>query len=133
MNKLFTKAFVALMLISMLSGCATIVNGSKQEVAFSSQPVGATITIDGQMVGVTPRKVMLKRSGRLPGEREGKKSYNVLIEMDGYQPYNVTIARSLDGWILGNLVDVFISHWCFIQSGADYFYTHILKVLLYIY
>jgi hypothetical protein len=33
------KYLAALMLISMLSGCATIVNGSKQEVAFSAPPL----------------------------------------------------------------------------------------------
>ncbi len=37
-----------------LSGCATIIHGTHQDVAFSSSPTGAEVWVDGVKVGETP-------------------------------------------------------------------------------
>jgi uncharacterized protein YceK len=45
----------------LLTGCASIVNGSKQKVKISSTPGGAAVRIDGASTGVTPTVADLSR------------------------------------------------------------------------
>jgi hypothetical protein len=104
MRNLIRKTAILLVSGIFLSSCASIIHGSNQTVDFTSQPSGATITIDGRKIGVTPKSIPLKRKGRLPGEVSGKKEYQVKIEMDGYYPYEIKIKREVDGWFFGNLI-----------------------------
>lgn len=84
----------------MLSGCATIIKGSRQEVNFASTPSEAEFTIldnkTGQAVhtGVTPQIVTLKR----------KKSYTVRFEKSGFKTREIPISKGVNGWIFGNVV-----------------------------
>lgn len=73
--------------------CATIVSGSKQDVAISSAPPGAKIFIDDEDVGQTPTTVTLTR----------KKEHQVRIELPGYQPYLMKFDRNVNLWTVGNL------------------------------
>jgi hypothetical protein len=75
---------VILELLLSLSGCGTIFNGSRQNIAISSVPEGASVFINSQPFGETPLTVSLKRSD----------SYVVLLEMPGYEPYEVIFSRS---------------------------------------
>ncbi|MDA0792277.1 MAG: PEGA domain-containing protein [Bacteroidetes bacterium] len=52
------------LLALIISGCASIIHGPTQMVNFMSQPVGATIIIDGKEYGKTPRSIELRRKGR---------------------------------------------------------------------
>jgi hypothetical protein len=47
----------------LLSGCATIVTGGgeSESVRFNSTPRGATVTVDGNMIGYTPCAADLTR------------------------------------------------------------------------
>jgi len=76
-----------------LSGCATIIHGTKQEVGISSTPTGATVMIDDNDVGVTPVVSKLTR----------KKNHVVKIQLAGYQPFETTLTHSVSGWVWGNL------------------------------
>ena len=76
-----------------LSGCATIVHGTKQEVGISSSPTGATVMIDDNDVGATPVVSKLTR----------KKNHVVKIQLAGYQPFETTLTHSVSGWVWGNL------------------------------
>lgn len=87
-GKLFAVACVA------LTGCATIMQGPKQQMSISSTPSAAQIMIDGANVGVTPMIAQLER----------KKSHVVRIIAPGYQPYEIPITKSVSGWVAGNLV-----------------------------
>lgn len=104
MKRIFTYYLIALTLMVLLTGCASIIHGTKQNVVFTSQPPGAKITIDGIEYGTTPKSVELSRKGRLKGESSGKKEYAVKIEMEGYYPYEIKITRELDGLFFGNLL-----------------------------
>ncbi len=104
MTNHFTKSVLAIILIGCLSGCASIIHGTKQTVDFTSQPTGAHIFIDGTDHGVTPQSISLKRRGRLPGEVKGKKEYQVKIELAGFYPYEIKIKREMDGWFIGNIL-----------------------------
>ncbi|MBD0319054.1 MAG: PEGA domain-containing protein [Gemmatimonadetes bacterium] len=77
-----------------LAGCATIVQGSNQNVSVSSMPTGAQVTIDGKNMGVTPMVAQLAR----------KQSHKVQISMAGYQPYEIEMTKGVSGWVAGNLL-----------------------------
>jgi len=69
-------------------------NGSTQNIGFSSAPTGATISVDNQAFGVTPAIVDLSR----------KNNHIVKIELENYQPFEATITRGVSGWVWGNIV-----------------------------
>jgi hypothetical protein len=94
----------ALVIAFILPGCASMVHGPIQTVDFTSQPIGAKITIDGKDYGLTPKSVELRRMGRLKGEPKEKKFYDVKIELDGFYPYQFKVKREMDGWFVGNLL-----------------------------
>lgn len=86
-------------LIAMLSGvlalsCATIMQGTTQNLGIGSNPTGASVLVDGQQQGKTPIVTKLSR----------KDNHIVRLELDGYQPYETTLSRSVSGWIWGNIV-----------------------------
>lgn len=80
--------------IFFITGCATIINGSKQDVGISSSPTGAKVTINNQDIGKTPYVASLKR----------KDNHTISIEMEGYQTYETKLTRKTSGWIAGNIV-----------------------------
>ena len=88
---LYVAAFTAVILVS---GCATIIHGSKQTVGISSNPSKAQVSIDGQLVGETPVSTRLTRGD----------NHLVKIELPGYMPYETNLTRKVDGWIAGNIV-----------------------------
>lgn len=104
MKKTTQNLLLTALIIALSTSCASIIHGSKQSVNFSSTPPGAKIVIDGKDYGFTPKPVELKRKGRLKGEDNSKKEYDIKIELDGYYPYEIKITREMDGWFLGNLL-----------------------------
>lgn len=86
-----------LLLAAVMAGswsCATIMQGSRQEVSIASTPTGAKVTVNGQEMGNTPLVAKLRR----------KDKHAVRIEMDGYAPYEMALSRSTSGWVWGNIV-----------------------------
>lgn len=77
----------------LLTGCASIVNGTTQRVGISSMPTGAIVSVDGAVVGNTPMFVDLKR----------KEEHIVTIELPGFQKAQLTVTQNISGWVLGNL------------------------------
>src|SRR5260221_13881120 len=76
------------------TGCATVPGGSKnQGVKIASQPVGATVLVDGQPAGCTPTQVDLPRNAE----------HHVHVEKPGYQPSDVVLTRGFNPWLLGNV------------------------------
>lgn len=101
----FYLVFLLLVLV-VLTGCASIVSKSEYPVTISSKPEGADITIVNRaketvFSGKTPSKVTLKAgAGFFKGE-----NYTVTFKKEGYAPHTAQIERGVDGWyILGNLV-----------------------------
>ena len=76
------------------TGCASIIHGTTQNIGFGSNPGGATVTVNGRTVGKTPLVADLKR----------KDNHLVRIELEGYQPFETTLTRTVSGWIWGNLI-----------------------------
>ena len=77
-----------------LSACGTIIQGTKQQVSISSAPTGAEVTVDNVPLGKTP----------VVGDLKRKDHHLVRITLDGYQPHEIALARSVSGWVAGNIV-----------------------------
>jgi hypothetical protein len=77
-----------------VGSCATVFNGTQQELGFSSSPTGAKVSVNGQSLGVTPLVADLKR----------KNNHIVRIELEGFQPYETTLTRKVSGWVWGNIL-----------------------------
>jgi len=70
------------------TACATIIHGRTQETAVTSEPPGAQVFIDKDLVGVTPTRILLNR----------RDSRVVLrFEKEGYVPENLALKRTFSG------------------------------------
>ncbi len=91
---IYLVAFSSILAIFWLSGCATIMHGSSQEIGIQSRPSGAKVIIDNIEFGKTPVVAKLSR----------KDNHIVHITLEGYQDFDATITRSTSGWVWGNIV-----------------------------
>ena len=87
-------SFLSILSALLLTSCATIISGSKQEVNFTSTPAQATVFVNNVQLGTTPFVTKLKRS---------VKTHNVKIILDGYKPYETVLTRKFNGWFFGNI------------------------------
>lgn len=76
-------------------GCSTVVNGSYEEINFTSEPVGATVLIEGQPKGETPATIKVRRAWD-PVKVEFRK--------DGYKSAWVEMTTSLEEVTLVNIL-----------------------------
>ena len=75
----------------LVSGCATIVRGSSDEVLINSDPDEAEVTISNGMFCRTPCNIELKR----------KSDLIVKIEKEGYKTVRTALISTMDGASLG--------------------------------
>lgn len=78
----------------LLTNCATIMSGSKQNIHFDSSPGAADIYIDEIAVGKTPFQIKLER----------KSEHHVMIKLDGYKTYETSLTRKFNAWYVGNIL-----------------------------
>lgn len=79
--------------LPLLSGCASIINGSRQSVSITTSPSGAECKVGDERV-TTPGKLKLLRKG----DKE------VTCSLPGYSPAVAQLTQHTSGWIWGNLV-----------------------------
>lgn len=77
-----------------LTGCATIISGTKQNITINTTPSGANVIVDGNNIGVTPLFTSLQR----------KNTHFIKLELNGYQPLDINISQSFNPWFLGNIL-----------------------------
>ncbi len=112
-------------LVSFLSGCASIVGQSTQLLPISSSPEGANISITDEkgykvFEGVTPASVLLEKSD---GSFWGGKSFTVSITKPGYNTVAIPVSTHANGWYIGgNLIFGGLIGWFIVdpQSGNMY-------------
>jgi len=80
--------------IAALTGCATIMHGTSQDIGLQSSPTNAKVLVDGLPMGNTPVVAKLSR----------KDNHIVKMNLDGYQPFEATLTRGTSGWVWGNVV-----------------------------
>lgn len=73
-------------------GCATVVNGTGQKVRVTSDPAGATITVDGTRSFTTPARVRLER----------RRDHTIVVAKDGYEIQTVKLTHVLSEVVVGN-------------------------------
>jgi len=88
------QKWMVLVVALAVAGCATIMQGTSQDIGFSSSPSQAKVFDNGNNLGVTPLTTKLAR----------KDNHIIKFELDGYKPYEITITRSVSGWVWGNIV-----------------------------
>ena len=94
--KRFLPYFFTAIIISILSGCATIVNDSQAPVTITSNPDGAKFIVSSGEQGITPATIDLKRGS----------DYTIEITKPGYQPQTQVLNSHFDHWLeatLGNI------------------------------
>lgn len=86
--------FSILILAMVASGCATVLDGSSQPVAFDSSPNGARIFVNGVEVGTTPLSMQMRRS----------KSTMILAKKDGYEDQQLALQTITNGNFWRNIM-----------------------------
>ena len=84
---------------ALLSGCASIVNGTSESIAITTPPTtGATCELSngvGTWTVTSPGAVTVDRS---------KHDAQITCKKDGFQDASATIPSDFEGWTLGNLL-----------------------------
>ena len=75
-------------------GCATLMQGSTQQITVNSSPSGATILVDGGLRFTTPTVLELSR----------KESHRIEISLEGYHPERVELRTTSSNMAMGNIV-----------------------------
>lgn len=80
----------------LLTGCATIMNGSRQRIPIASTPVGAKVTADNRedKSCLTPCSLLLTR----------RTAHTLVFDLDGYEKTSAVVDSSASGWLWGNLI-----------------------------
>ena len=94
--KYFIKTTIVCMLLSVLSGCATMVQKSATNLLYvNSDPPGAQVTLSTGVKGITPCQF----------ELPGKSKLMVVIEKEGYEQQEVFVeaAPTLRSVVLSGL------------------------------
>lgn len=86
------KVAVALF-VMMLSGCASIISGTNQDITFDSNPQGAKVYLNGMIMGTTPFTFNAKKN----------KFNNLRVEKEGYASINRSVSKSYDPVALINV------------------------------
>lgn len=83
---LFGYGLMWVLACSFLTGCGTIIHGSKQQVSFDSNPPGATVRLSDGTHLTTPHLAQLRRA----------QDHTVTISKEGYAPERITINRDFN-------------------------------------
>lgn len=90
-----TVGMVALcFMVLSATGCGLVVNGIHQDLAITSSPGGAHVSVDGVQRGTTPVVVPLSR----------KHAHVVAVEQDGYRPIEASVVPVTSTWEWGNII-----------------------------
>jgi hypothetical protein len=84
----------SILLAVTIGACASIMHGTTQDIGISSSPTGATVTVDNGAKSQTPFVAKLSR----------KDSHIVHLVADGYSPADLTLTKTVSGWVWGNIV-----------------------------
>jgi len=108
------KTGVLSVLVICFTGCATIVESTKQEIVISTEPSGAEVLRSGVAVGTTPITLTVKR--KEAGE-------SILVRKEGYEDGYIQTKSKMNGWFWGNvLTGGLYGSTTDIVSGAAYKY-----------
>jgi len=91
------KSIAFIVLCVFLTGCGSIINGTSQKIAITSDPLGAKVVAVGGKADVemvTPCTMELKR----------KYDYMLTVSKEGYKPRTVQVMSVASAAVAGNLI-----------------------------
>ena len=94
MMKTYGTVSLCLSMVLFVTGCGTFVNGFHQDVAITSDPGGANVSVDGVPSGKTPIVASLWR----------RSAHVVKVEHPGYYPFEASVVPVTSTWEWGNLL-----------------------------
>jgi hypothetical protein len=97
---------IAAVVLASVSGCATIVSGSKQDVSFNSNPQAAEVLVyQGYAPEVAGPGTMQVFVGRTPAlaSLPRNKEYTAVVRAPGYTEVRVKIDKNFNYWVIGNI------------------------------
>ena len=86
------QEIMVLLVLPGISGCATIISGTSQQVSFTSEPSGARVTVGDKKV-ITPATLDLSRSN----------FYVVQFSKDGYHTAEVALRQEENMMVFVNI------------------------------
>ena len=96
MRRWIAGVVVVVCVVVCFGGCATIRNEKHKDVELSTEPAGAVVVFDDEVMGTTPMVVEVARKGR---DKE------FLFLLDGYKDVLLKLDRSVEGkTIFGGLI-----------------------------
>lgn len=81
------RSIGVVLVLALLSGCATITRGTSESFVIETDPPGAAATLTNGMSCTTPCSLKVKRRG----------DFVVTLEREGYEPVTATVTSSVDG------------------------------------
>lgn len=87
MSRALTVMASVLIVGLVLTGCATVLQGTSQSIMVDSDPRGATVFVDGQQRGITPTSFTLQK---------GRREQVIRVEHDGYRVQQRPLTTSYD-------------------------------------
>lgn len=78
--------FAMILSISSLFASATLFHGTTQNITIDSDPAGANVYVDGQLMGTTPVTLTLKKG----------KYKTIEIRKECYKPVTLTLQKTFD-------------------------------------
>ena len=90
------RILAVVLVAALLTGCANVIHGSRQDIRVISIPSGAIVRENFKNQATTT-------PGVLTVDRK-KTSYVLTFEKEGYKPVEVSLKRTIDGWLWGNIL-----------------------------
>lgn len=92
---------IVLLVGVLLSGCATIFDGTKDTVSFNSTPSQAKIYVNGMEMGTTPTNIRMRKSENqmIEIKKEGYETKN-LMPTTGFNPLALLNTIAWPFWIV---------------------------------
>jgi len=95
----------------IMSGCATIVNGTSQKIQVTSDPADATILVDEKSSYTTPVKLRLER----------RRDHTLVFSREGYESQTIKLLHVISEAVAGNTLCWGPLGWVFdICAGTQY-------------
>jgi len=88
-------AIAVLALAATLSGCATLFAGGPDQIPINTNPAGAYVYLNGEVVGQTPMLLTLDRN---------RNQADIRIYYPGFQPVQLPRYKHVNGWFFVNLL-----------------------------
>lgn len=91
------KAKLLVLVLLLSSSCGTLFSPSEDTLKFTSEPSGATVYLDGEIIGKTPLEYSLDRNIA---------QHEALVKLDKYPSQTILIGKSVNPASIFNLTSI---------------------------